>query len=169
MGSRIPIETLYIMVSQKVPTGTPTQARRYCEALQEVIYEQLIQNDACYWHGFGNFEKSISSSSGKYSEVQNFGTGRRETMWIDPKYKIGFTVSKNVVKGLNDGEEKIPRKKSNRKYKRRSMAQEVHYEKIRKKPEPLDKWLDGLMTKARYAYMDNEEEIDDGEERYDED
>ena len=167
MVDRIPLETLYIMVSQKVSQGTPTKARQYCEALQEVIYEQLIQNDSCYWYGFGNFKKAISLRSGQYLEVQNFATGRRENMFIEPKYAMGFEPASNVIEALNNGEEKLPRKKPKRKYKHKNEAQEVYYEKIRKKPESMDKWLDGLMANARYSHV--EKETENGEEGYDED
>ena len=46
MSDRIPLDTFYILVAQKLGgTATPTMARRYGEAIQEVIYEQLAQND----------------------------------------------------------------------------------------------------------------------------
>lgn len=168
MADRIPLETFYIMVAQKLGgNATPTLARRYGEAIQEVIYEQLVQNDSCYWYGFGNFERNISSKSGQYLEVQNFASGRRETMFIEPKYVMKFDPAKNVIEALNDGEEKLPRKKYKKKYTRKYEAQEVYYEKNRKKPESMDKWLDGLMSNARYAHV--EEENEDGEERYNED
>ena len=166
MADRIPLETFYIMVAQKLGgNATPTLARRYGEAIQEVIYEQLVQNDSCYWYGFGNFEKSISSRSGQYLEVQNFATGRRETMFIEPKYILGFDPASNVIQAMNNGEEKLPRKKYKKKYNRKYQAQEVYYEKKRKKPESIDKWIDGLVSSARYANKENE----DGEEGYDED
>ena len=166
--NRIPLDTLYIMVAQKVPSGTPTKARQYCEALQEVIYEQLVQNDSCYWYGLGNFERSISKRSGGYKEITAFqSNNRRETMFIEPKYVMKFDPAKNVIEALNDGEEKLPRKKYKKKYTRKYEAQEVYYEKNRKKPESMDKWLDGLMSNARYAHV--EEENEDGEEGYNED
>ncbi len=167
MGYQIPLDTFYIMVAQKVPCGTPTQARRYGEAIQEVIYEQLAQNDECYWYGFGNFMKSISSRSGQYREVQNFGTGRRENMFIEPKYILGFDPAQNVIKSLNDGEEKLPRKKHKRKYKSKNDYQAEYNKQRRKEVESTDKWVDGLLANARYGF--NMEEDENGKEGLDED
>lgn len=162
MANRIPLDTLYIMVAQKVSgNATPTQARKYCEALQEVIYEQLVQNDSCYWYGFGNFEKSISSKSGQYLEVQNFANGRRENMFIEPKYVMKFDPARNVIDSLNDGEEKLPRKKTRRKYKSKNDYKVEYNAKRRKEVEPMNKWLDGLLANARYGSV---EEDENGEE-----
>ena len=168
MADRIPLETFYIMVAQKLGgNATPTLARRYGEAIQEVIYEQLVQNDSCYWYGFGNFEKSISSQSGMYKDLYNISTGRMEHKYCEPKYVVKFDIANNVIQAMNNGEEKLPRKKYKKKYNRKYQAQEVYYEKNRKKPESMDKWLDGLMSNARYAHV--EEENEDGEEGYNED
>ena len=163
MGYQIPLDTFYIMVAQKMAgNATPTQARKYGEAIQEVIYEQLAQNDECYWYGFGNFMKSISSFTGKYKEVQNFGTGRRENMFIEPKYILGFDPAQNVIKSLNDGEEKLPRKKHKRKYKSKNDYQAEYNKQRRKEVESTDKWVDGLLANARYGFNMGEDE--NGEE-----
>ena len=159
MGYQIPLDTFYIMVAQKMTgNATPTQARKYGEAIQEVIYEQLAQNDECYWYGFGNFMKSISSRSGQYREVQNFGTGRRENMFIEPKYILGFDPARNVIESLNNGEEKLPRKKYKRKYKSKNDYQAEYNKKRRKKVETLDKKIDTILASARYKFDDMEDE-----------
>ena len=149
---KIPLETFYIMVAQKLGgTASPTMARRYGEAIQEVIYEQLNTNDVCYWYGFGNFEKSISSYTGQYKEVQNFGTGRRETMFIEPKYILGFNPRESIVEALNNGEEKIPRYKYKKKYNIRPKEyQEIRNERRRKEVQPLNKIVDKLLADVRY-------------------
>ena len=41
MADRIPLEIFYNKVAQKLGgNATPTQARRYGEAIQDVLYEQ---------------------------------------------------------------------------------------------------------------------------------
>lgn len=163
MADRIPLDTFYIMVAQKVTgNATPTQARKYGEAIQAVIYEQLAKNDECYWYGFGNFKKSVSSKSGQYLEVQNFANDRRETMFIEPKYVVGFQPVNSVLEALNDGEEKIPRKTYKRKYKSKNDYQAEYNKKRRKKVETLDKKIDGILANARYKFDDMEDE--NGEE-----
>ena len=170
MGDRIPLDTFYIMVAQKLGgSSTPTMARRYGEAIQEVIYEQLVQNDSCYWYGFGNFEKSISSQSGMYKDLYNISTGRMEHKYCEPKYVVKFDIANNVIDAMNSGEEKLPRKKYKKKYNRKYQAQEVYYEKKRKKPESMESWIGGLVAEARYRNADMNKENEDGEEGYDED
>ena len=46
MADRIPLEIFYNKVAQKLgKNATPTQARRYGEAIQDVLYEQLLENE----------------------------------------------------------------------------------------------------------------------------
>jgi len=168
MSDRIPLDTFYILVAQKLGgTATPTMARRYGEAIQEVIYEQLAQNDECYWYGLGNFEKTVSSRSGKYQTLYNIGNHRLETIFVEPKYVLGFDPLRSLVEALNNGEEKYPKKKKKRKYKPREY-QEIRNERRRKEIEPLNRLVDRLVADAKYSDIE-EEEIDDGEEGYDED
>ena len=70
---RIPIDTFYILIAQKCgKTATPTVARKYIEALQEVMYEQLNENGDFYFHGIGSFEKTVNPYTGKYMKTTNF-------------------------------------------------------------------------------------------------
>lgn len=156
----IPLNTFYIMVAQKLGgTASPTVARKYGEAIQEVIYEQLNMNDTCYWHGFGRFDKVISSRSGQYREVQNFGNGRRETMFIEPKYILGFEPRESMVVSLNNGDEKIPRYKRKKKYNIKPKEyQEIRNERRRKEVIPLTKIVDDILANVRYEGEDNGEE-----------
>lgn len=159
--AKIRMDTMYILTSHKVTQGTPERAREYIDAFRDVLYEQLAQNGEFYWHGMGNFEKAVSSKSGQYLEVQNFGTGRRETMWIEPKYVVGFKVMDKIEKALNDGEEEYPKRKSKRKYKAKEY-QEIRNERRRKEVLTPQKEIDNLMANARYARVKKERE--DGEE-----
>ena len=158
----IPLDTFYIMVAQKVGgNASPTLARKYGEAIQAVIYEQLNTNDTCYWHGFGNFEKSISSRSGTYREVQNFGTGRRENMFIEPKYILGFEPREAIVVSLNNGDEKIPRYKPKKKYNIKPKEyQDIRNERRRKPVETLTKLVDKMLADVRYEGEDDGELVD---------
>lgn len=157
---KIPIDTFYIMVAQKLGgNASPTLARKYSEAIQDVIYEQLNTNDCCYWHGFGNFEKTVSTRSGQYKEVQNFATGRRETMWIEPKYILGFEPMEKIEPALNNGEEKLPRYKKKRKYNVKPKEyQEIRNDRRRNKVIPRSKWMDSLCADARYEGEDDGKE-----------
>lgn len=156
---KIPLETFYIMVAQKLGgTASPTMARRYGEAIQEVIYEQLNTNDVCYWHGFGNFEKSISLYTGKYKDVYNFQLGRFENRWIDTQYVLGFNPRESIVEALNNGEEKIPRYKYKKKYNIRPKEyQEIRNERRRKEIVPLNKIVDNMLANVRYEGDNNGE------------
>ena len=180
--NRIPLDTLYIMVAQKVPSGTPTKARQYAEALQEVIYEQLVQNDSCYWYGFGNFERSISKRSGGYKEITAFQSDcRREMRYLEPKLMLKFKPAKPLIDGLREGEEKLkrPNVTHKRKYKNAKEYQSAYNAKRRKKIQPVSSLIDDWCADAMYGYEGDEEEIEyddvdmeeeyDGEEGYDED
>ena len=148
----VPMETFYIMVAQKMGSQySPTLARKYGEAIQEVIYEQLEKNDSCYWYGFGLFEKVVSSYTGKHKEIYNYMTNRRETKWIEPKYVMKFKPRKTMLLGLNEGEEKLPRYKKKRKYNIKPREYEdIRNERRRKVVQPLTKIVDGLLADARY-------------------
>lgn len=166
---RIPLDTFYILVAHKLGgTATPTMARRYAEAIQEVIYEQLVQNDECYWYGLGNFTKTISARSGVYKDMYNIDTGRMETRYIEPKYVLGFDPLRSIAEALNNGEEKYPKKKKKRKYTPREY-QVIRNARKRKPVESLNALVDRLVTEARYENMESEEEFEDGEEGFDED
>lgn len=160
--AKIRMDTLFILTAHKVTQGSPERAREYLDAFRDVIYEQLNQNGECYWHGMGNFKKAISTRSGQYSEIMNFAEGRRETKWIEPKYNVGFKVESRFLQGLNDGEEKYPKRKYKRKYKPKEY-EAIRNERRRKPVESLDNWMDSLMANVRYANVDNKE-TENGEE-----
>ena len=160
--AKIKMDTLFILISHKVPQGTPERAREYFEAFRDVLYEQLDKNGTCYCHGLGEFKKSVNSHTGKYRKVMDFGEGRQKVQFIESRYSVGFKVYSRFLQGLNDGEEKYPKLKTKRKYKPKEY-QEIRNERRRKEPESLDSWMDGLVADARYAHKDKKGKKD-GEE-----
>lgn len=184
MADRIPLEIFYIKVAQKLNgTATPTMARKYGEAIQDVLYEQLLENEECYWYGFGNFEATLSKRSGGYKEITAFQSDcRREMRYIEPKLMLKFKPAKPLIEGLREGEEKLKRPNVNhkRKYKNAKEYQSAYNAKRRKKIQPVSSLIDDWCADAMYGYEGDEEEIeydddvdmeeeDDGEEGYDED
>lgn len=103
------------------------------------------------------FREINQLKSGQYLEVQNFANGRRENMFIEPKYVMKFDPARNVIDSLNDGEEKLPRKKYKRKYKSKNDYKVEYNAKRRKEVEPMNKWLDGLLANARYGNVEEDE------------
>ena len=162
---RIPLDTFYIMIAQKVGnTATPTMARRYVEALQELLYEQLNENETFYLHGIGNFEKVIARNTGQYREVANFAQDcRRETRFIEPRFAVRFTIMDKILTALNEGDEKYPRCVRKRKYKPKEY-QEIRNEGRRKEVEPLHKAIDRIVADARHSTAGYERDEEDGEE-----
>lgn len=145
---QLPLDTFYIMVAQKMGgTASPTLARKYGEAIQEVIYEQLLTNDCCYWHGFGNFEKIISSKSGKYIKGRDFQNDMPKTHWVDPKYIVKFSIKNRIQKGLNEGAEKLPRYKRKRIYKITPREYEhMRNARRRKEIKPIKSVVDDMIA-----------------------
>ena len=184
MADRIPLEIFYNKVAQKVNgTATPTQARRYGEAIQDVLYEQLLENEECYWYGFGNFETTVSKRSGGYKEITAFQSDcRRELRYIEPKLMLKFKPAKPLIEGLREGEEKLKRPNitHKRKYKNAKEYQSAYNAKRRKKIQTVSSLIDDWCADAMYGYEGEEEEIeydddvdmgeeDGGEEGYNED
>ena len=184
MADRIPLEIFYNKVAQKVNgTATPTQARRYGEAIQDVLYEQLLENEECYWYGFGNFETTVSKRSGGYKEITAFQSDcRRELRYIEPKLMLKFKPAKPLIEGLREGEEKLkrPNVTHKRKYKNAKEYQSAYNAKRRKKIQTVSSLIDDWCADAMYGYDGDEEEIkynddvdaeeeDGGEEGYNED
>ena len=64
-----------------------------------------------------------------------------------------------MIKSLNDGEEKLPRKKYKRKYKSKNDYQAEYNKQRRKEVESTDKWVDGLLANARYGFNMEEDEL----------
>lgn len=130
---RISLDTFYILVGNKVGrTCNPTLARKYGEAIQEVIYEQLALNNECYWYGFGNFIKTISNRSGRYItgyDYENMKYGKE--YYVDPKYVVGYATTTRILEALNNEEEKFPKFEKKRKYKPRQYK-EIRNERRRK-------------------------------------
>lgn len=183
MADRIPLEIFYNKVAQKLSgNATPTQARRYGEAIQDVLYEQLLENEECYWYGFGNFLTTISKRSGGYKEITAFQSDcRREVRYLEPKLMLKFKPAKPLIEGLREGDEKLkrPNVTHKRKYKNAKEYQSAYNAKRRKKIQPVSSLIDDWCADAMYGYESDEdaieyddldmEEEDDGEEGYDED
>ena len=187
MADRIPLEIFYNKVAQKLgKNATPTQARRYGEAIQDVLYEQLLENEECYWYGFGNFLTTISKRSDGYKEITAFQSDcRREMRYLEPKLMLKFKPAKPLIEGLREGEEKLKRPNitHKRKYKNAKEYQSAYNAKRRKKIQPVTSLVDDWCADAMYGYegdeevdeleyednVDTEEDEENGEEGYDED
>ena len=175
MADRIPLEIFYIKVAQKLNgTATPTMARKYGEAIQDVLYEQLLENEECYWYGFGNFEATLSKRSGGYKEITAFQSDcRREMRYIEPKLMLKFKPAKPLIEGLREGEEKLKRPNVNhkRKYKNAKEYQSAYNKSRRKKIKPVVNLVDDWCSMAMDGYYDNDDEYEDDidleEEEYD--
>ena len=176
MADRIPLEIFYIKVAQKLGgNASPTMARKYGEAIQDVLYEELLTNEECYWYGFGNFETLISKRSAKYSETTNFGCdNRREMKYIEPKLLLKFKPANPLMEGLREGAEKLRRPNITHKRKYKNINEyNSEYNKRRRKKRPSNhKIIDGWIADARYGAendIDDIEEEENGEEGYNED
>lgn len=160
--TRIPLDTFYILVAQKIGRNCkPETARKYGEAIQEVIYEQLALNNECYWYGFGNFTKTISKSSGRYIIGYDYKTKQYgRTYYVEPKYILNFNPLKRVMDALNQEQEKYPKFIKKRKYSPRNYRK-VRNERRRKEIPSVESLACRLINEASVEFNsdgDNENE-----------
>ena len=119
----ISVDLFYQMVAQKVDNNaTSERARKYGEAIIDVLYEQLNENGYINWYGMGIFRVVGNVLGGRVMDnMFDISKGEHVTREVGFSNKIKFKPSDPIIDGINAevkerphvriGVEKIKKKK----------------------------------------------------------